>query len=117
MNRFHFLLTRILLLLASCASNYGIENALQTRQSISDAMAEASEVRIPEVDVPLPSSDILDQLLPGSGVSIPGLSADIKQEAAFDISVSNAPAKLFFMSLVKGTDINMTVHPGVQGDL
>ena len=117
MTRFHFLLTLILFLLASCASNYGIENALQTRQSISDAMAEASEVRIPEVDVPLPSSDILDQLLPGSGVSIPGLSADIKQEAAFDISVSNAPAKLFFMSLVKGTDINMTVHPGVQGDL
>ncbi|MCH8177986.1 MAG: secretin N-terminal domain-containing protein, partial [Proteobacteria bacterium] len=110
-----FLLIFTLFLLTSCASKNSIDSARQTQQSISDAMAEASQVEIPGVETP--SSDILDDLLPGSGISIPGLSEDIKQEAAFDISVSNAPAKLFFMSLVKDTDTNMVVHPSVQGEL
>ncbi|MEE8366269.1 MAG: pilus (MSHA type) biogenesis protein MshL [Gammaproteobacteria bacterium] len=109
------LLIFALFLLTSCASKNSIDSARQTQQSISDVMAEASQVEIPEVETP--SNEILDDLLPGSGISIPGLSADIKQEAAFDISVSNAPAKLFFMSLVKDTDINMVVHPSVQGEL
>ncbi|MFV2031313.1 MAG: secretin N-terminal domain-containing protein [Gammaproteobacteria bacterium] len=110
-----FLLIFTLFLLTSCATKSGVDSARQTQQSISDAMAEASQVKIPEAQVP--SSEILDDLLPGSGVSIPGLNEDIKQESAFDISVSNAPAKLFFMSLVKETDINMVVHPSVQGEL
>jgi MSHA biogenesis protein MshL len=109
------LLILALFLLTSCASKNSIDSTRQTQQSISDAMSEASQVEIPEVEAP--SSDILDDLLPGSGISIPGLSEDIKQEAAFDISVSNAPAKLFFMSLVKDTDTNMVVHPSVQGEL
>ncbi len=110
-----FLLIFPLLLLSACASKNSIESASEIQKSISEAMAEASQVEIPEVAVP--SSDILDDLLPGSGITIPGLSEDIKQESAFNISVSNAPAKLFFMSLVQDTDINMVVHPGVQGEL
>lgn len=105
----------IVLLAASCASNNSIENTRRTQQSISDAMADASKVEMPDAEIP--ANDILDELIPGSGVSIPGLSEDFEQESAFDISVSNAPAKLFFMSLVKDTDTNMVVHPDVQGDL
>ena len=107
--------TVFVIFLASCASNKSVDNARQTQQSISDAMAEASAV--PVLQAVPPSSDILDELLPGSGVGIPGLREDIKQETAFDISVSNAPAKLFFMSLVKDTGINMVVHPSVKGEL
>jgi MSHA biogenesis protein MshL len=102
-------------LLSACAATHTREMAQQNRQSIDDAMAEAAAVTIPEVEVP--SVEILDDLVPGSDISVPGLNADVRQETAFDISVSNAPARLFFMSLVKDTNINMVVHPGVSGDI
>jgi len=102
-------------LLSACAATHTREMAQQNRQSIDDAMAEAAAVVIPEVEAP--SAEILDDLLPGSDISVPGLQADVRQETAFDISVSNAPARLFFMSLVRDTNINMVVHPSVSGDI
>ncbi len=109
------LLILCLLFLGSCAPKNVVENTRQTTQSIADAMAEAGEVII--ADNEAPSDDILDELLPGSGIGVPGLIEDIKQETAFDMSVSNAPAKLFFMSLVRDTEINMVVHPSVVGEI
>jgi MSHA biogenesis protein MshL len=89
--------------------------AQQNRQSIDDAMIEAAAVTIPEVEAP--AEDILDDLVPVSEVTVPGLNAGARLETTFDISVSNAPARLFFMSLVKDTNINMVVHPSVEGDI
>ncbi len=103
------------LLLNACASPQSNENTRQTRQSIDTAMTEAATQTMPDAEVP--ADDILDELLPESGVAVPGLNEDIKQETAFDISVSNASAKLFFMSLVRDTDINMVVHPSVSGEI
>jgi len=115
MNKARILLIFLFVALASCASKNNIENQRLTQQSITDAMAEASAVSISEAE--LPADDILDELLPGSGVGLPGLIEDLKLESVFDMSVSNAPARLFFMSLVKDTDINMVVHPNVQGEI
>ena len=109
------LLILCLLFLVSCAPKNVVENTRQTTQSIADAMTEAGAVII--ADNEAPSDDILDELLPGSGIGVPGLIEDIQQETAFDMSVSNAPAKLFFMSLVRDTDINMVVHPSVEGEI
>ena len=105
----------LMVLLAACASRQNIENARKTQESIDTALQEAGEIIIPDAEVP--ADDILDELLPGSGVNVPGLAEDIAPESRFDISVSNAPARLFFMSLVKNTDINMVVHPSVQGEI
>ena len=105
----------LLVMLTACASTNNLESERLTQQSISDAMADAAAVDIPEAEVP--SDEILDELVPGSRVGLPGLIEDIKLESAFDMSVSNAPARLFFMSLVKDTDINMVVHPSVQGEI
>ena len=113
MNMKRLSLPALALLLAACASKQSLEVANQTRQDIDDALAAAAAVEIPEVEAP--SDEILDELLPGSGISVPGLEQDLKRETAFDISVSNAPARLFFMSLVKDTNINMVVHPSVEG--
>jgi len=101
--------------LSACAAPHTKEMARQNRQSIDDAMTEAAAVTIAEVEAP--TQEILDDLVPASNISVPGLKADIRRETTFDISVSNAPARLFFMSLVKDTNINMVVHPGVEGDI
>lgn len=115
MNRQRLIVLGLVLLLAACASRQSRETANQTRQEIDDTLSQAAAVVIPEVEAP--SDEILDELLPGSGISVPGLEQDLKQEDAFDISVSNAPARLFFMSLVKDTNINMVVHPSVEGEI
>ena len=115
MNKQRLTILTLVLLLSACASRHSVESANQTRQGIDTALSEAATVEIPEVEAP--PDEILDALLPGSGISIPGLEQDLKQEAAFDISVSNAPARLFFMGLVKDTNINMVVHPSVEGEI
>ena len=102
-------------LLGACVSTQSREAAQYNRQSIDDALTEAATVVIPEAESP--PDEILDQLVPGSGIAVPGLDQDLKFETAFDISVSNAPARLFFMSLVKDTNINMVVHPSVAGEI
>jgi MSHA biogenesis protein MshL len=114
MTRKVYLLMACVCFLASCASNQTISHTQQIGQTINDELQAASEVTIAEADVP--SSDILDQLVPGLG-SITDLDVGIEQEVAFDISVSNVSATLFFMSLVKDTDINMVVHPSVVGEI
>ncbi len=115
MTRFPFLLLACSLFLLSCAPKHVVENTNKTTQSIADAMAEAGVLVTPDVE--MPPDDFLDELFPENGLAVPGLVEDIKQEAAFDMSVSNAPAKLFFMSLVKDTSINMVVHPSVEGEI
>ncbi len=115
MTRFPFLLLVCSLFLLSCAPKHVVENTNKTTQSIADAMAEAGV--LVSADVEMPPDDFLDELFPDSGVAVLGLGEDIKQEVAFDMSVSNAPAKLFFMSLVKDTNINMVVHPSVEGEI
>ena len=115
MTRFPFLLLACSLFLLSCAPKHVVENTNKTTQSIADAMAEAGVIFT--ADVEMPPDDFLDELFPDSGVAVPGLVEDINQEVAFDMSVSNAPARLFFMSLVKDTNINMVVHPSVEGEI
>ncbi|MBT8434144.1 MAG: pilus (MSHA type) biogenesis protein MshL [Gammaproteobacteria bacterium] len=102
-------------LLGACASSQNREVAQQNRQSIDDALTEAAAVVIPDAESP--PDEILDQLVPGSGIAVPGLEQDLEFETAFDISVSKAPARLFFMSLVRETNINMVVHPSVVGEI
>ncbi len=115
MNKRHLNILLLAVLLGACASTENRQVAQDNRQSIDDALSEAAAVSIPDAEAP--SDEILDDLLPGSGISVPGLEQDVRMETAFDISVENAPARLFFMSLVRDTNINMVVHPDVEGEI
>lgn len=112
--KFYLLLT-LVLMLASCASPQGNQNTAQTRENINQALAEAGESA--PIEAVVPPDEILDELVVDSEIAVPGLNEDVMREMAFDISVSNAPARVFFMSLVKDTDINMVVHPSVIGEI
>lgn len=54
-------------------------------------------------------------LLPSLQDEIPGMLVDL--EPRFDIAVNGSRARAFFMGLVKGTDLNMVVHPDVTGTI
>ena len=63
---------------------------------------------------PQPPERVRSSLLP----PLPGPdSASAEPEPRFDVSVSNAPAREFFMSLVEGTPYNVVVHPDVSGTI
>lgn len=109
------ILLALVFILTACATTESQQAAKKAREDINQALSDALAVQIPDPEPP--ADEIFDDLLPGSGISVPGLEADLKQETAFDISVSNAPARLFFMSLVKNTNTNMVVHPSVKGEI
>jgi len=44
-----------------------------------------------------------------------GSAAPAAEEARFDVSVSEAPARTFFEGLVEGTPYNVAIEPGVSG--
>ena len=105
-----------LILLSSCAKQPMTDSSSQKiRDSISSEMEQASTAMAQQPVVP--SAEVMNELMPQSGISIPGLVAETEQAPRFDISVANAPADVFFMSLVADTSVNMIVHPSVSGSI
>ncbi len=113
--KFKILFLFFSVLLSACASQTTLDRSEQTKESIRQEMEQASEAMSQE-----PAStpeDIMDELMPATGIRIPGLQEEVKAEQRFDVSVANAPADVFFMSLVNDTDVNMVVHPSVAGNI
>lgn len=69
----------------------------------------------PDKRVITPPPEVTDALLPPLRRELPDILPDL--EPRFDISVNNSRAREFFMSLVKGTTLNMVVHPDVTGTI
>lgn len=115
MMKLHLTIAALVFLLSACAKQVTYERSQQTRDTIQAEMLEAGSIA--EEDRMTAPADIMDELVPTTGVSIPGLVQNIVPEPRFDISVANAPADVFFMSLVNETDVNMVVHPSVTGTI
>lgn len=60
---------------------------------------------------------VSDALLPDYNPELRPRVQHAIEEERFDITVNRLPARAFFMGLVKGTPINMVVHPDVKGVL
>lgn len=92
------------LLAASCASPVKpTDNPEQILAAVGESSANQSAV--------IPAA-VTDSLLGTVSQSINPTS-----EERFDVAVNNVEAKVFFLSLVSGTDTNLVVHPEVQGQI
>ena len=99
-------------LLAACstAPTFRPENMAP----IAEALQESTPPDTAAAPV-APPPEVAAALLPQMSTDIAGLVPDI--EPRFDISVKATQAPEFFMSLVKGTHLNMVVHPEVSGKI
>jgi MSHA biogenesis protein MshL len=105
----HFLIV-LLLLLVGCAPKPRGEEPLQ---AIDKSFADSDATR--QEKVPPPPPEISAALLPkpASGIVDDSMSG----EPRFDISADRVSAREFFLGLVKGTSINIVVHPQVEGQI
>ena len=100
----------LVVLLAACSTAQTIspENMASIIQALEDSTAANDDM-----SVLVPPPEVAAALLPQ--ISNDHLETLPEIEPRFDISVKSAEAPKFFMSLVKGTDMNMVVHPDVSG--
>ncbi|NNG12155.1 MAG: pilus (MSHA type) biogenesis protein MshL [Halobacteria archaeon] len=100
------------LLLAACQT-VPVENR-QNLASITAALEESARPLETATSI-TPPPEVARALLPPVQVNIQEIVNTT--EPRFDISVNATSAHQFFMSLVKGTDKNMVVHPNVNGEI
>lgn len=101
----------VTLLLAACQTTAPRNNATLTR---IDATLKNEAARRPATAAVTPPSAVSEALLPPIKIDMTGGGA---VEQRFDITVTHAQAREFFMSLVEGTPYNMVVHPDVSGEI
>lgn len=103
------------LLLAGCAGPMEREpESGPTLDRIREALDEGAAANESD-ETP---ADVEAALMPGMDEQLSGEQADAgTQTERFDLSVTNATARSFFMGLVEGTPYNMVVHPDVEGEI
>jgi len=103
------------LLLAGCASPMEREpESGPTLDRIREALDEGADASESE-ETP---ADVEAALMPGMDEQLSAEQASAGGETErFDLSVTNASARAFFMGLVEGTPYNMVVHPDVEGEI
>lgn len=95
------------LLLSACQTMPQKDNP--TMPSILEALDESASAHRTQPVAPPP--EVQRALLPPSSATPQSLSARVP---TFDVSVNEAPARQFFMSLVEGTSDNMVVHRAAE---
>lgn len=103
------------LLLTSCASHP--PRGTTVADDINDSLKEMAEKSKAYATVSVePPPAVSAALLPPINVGFSGVS-QAPVERRFDITVNQANARTFFMSLVKGTSHNMVAHSDVKGKI
>jgi len=91
-------------LLSSCTSS------VQPTTTANDMLQSALDTEV-QTSPEVPGS-VAASLLAAGNANATGTG-----EERFDVSVSSGDARVFFLSLVNGTGINLVVHPEVQGQI
>ena len=98
------------LLLSACQTIP--EQSTPTIPAIQKSLEDASRMQAGKAIEPPP--EVRRALLPPVSSTLSVVKPEVQ---TFDVSVNEAPARQFFMSLVDGTGNNMVVHPDVSGKL
>lgn len=104
-------------LVAACAPQ---PREVVTTEELAQTLNPAAAPALPQsVDVPsgtqgpnLPEA-VSSALMPGAHAIASDVMSDLTPR--FDIAANEVGAREFFMGLVEGSDVNMVVHPQVQG--
>lgn len=106
----------VALVIQGCAG--GTENSKNSTDALSDIKAvladDAANNRVLEASKQ-PPPEVTNALLPQYQSRIPRTFQQETEEERFDVTVNRMNARVFFMSLVRGTPINLVVHPDVTG--
>lgn len=81
--------------------------------SLAESVQQSRKVQAQPVT---PPPEVAAALLPPLNVELSGVG-QAPIERRFDITVNRAPARTFFMSLVKDTPYNMVAHPAIKGKI
>ena len=108
------------MLLSACASTSVDDSkesvsSLTVLENIQNSLDASAQQNLSADTNQLPDN-VADALLPMTSVNMPAGAVE-KIEPRFDISVNRANARQFFISLVKDTPYNMTVHQDVKGKI
>jgi len=99
-------------MLSSCTSTDKSTEQLATENAINQVVEEQREQKTTAKTVP---PEVNKALLNNQTLASGGLAKTNYER--FDVSVSNVPAKAFFLGLVNGTGVNVVVHPEVIGSV
>jgi MSHA biogenesis protein MshL len=108
----------VALMIQGCASN-GKPGKGPT-DALSDIKAVLAADAVENADVAghsAPPPEVSEALIPQYQSRVP---VPVKQEPVeerFDVTVNRMEARVFFMSLVRGTPVNLVVHPDVIGSI
>ncbi len=102
------------LALGGCATTRHASAALPPAGPMAHAPTQAAAQQ-PPLRPTTPPAAVQDALLPPVRLNLGNARPGGEAEPRFDVRVHNAPARQFFMSLVKGTPYNMLVNPAVKG--
>ena len=103
------------LLLAGCASHPLMQSSQATStasvKAINQTLSEAGRSTSAPSSSPALPGNVAQALLP----PLQSNTAPAQSEGQFDVNADNLPVRLFFQSLVKGTNYNVVVFPNVKG--
>lgn len=102
------------LCIQGCASPAPKEKADDPLANIKAALQEAGQSGAQAEGANVPPQ-VSEALLPDYNPELRPRVQHAIEEERFDIAVNRMPARAFFMGLVKGTPVNMVVHPDVKG--
>ncbi|HSX52479.1 MAG TPA: pilus (MSHA type) biogenesis protein MshL [Cellvibrio sp.] len=97
-------------MLSSCTPTDRSNERLAAEDAIDEVAAQQREQKANAKTVP---PEVNKALLNNQFLAYGGAAKSNNER--FDVSVSNVPAKAFFLGLVNGTGVNVVVHPEVTG--
>jgi MSHA biogenesis protein MshL len=108
------MLTAALLLGCESMSPVRDVSSIEEMQKTLDESVEQNRLNEISTQSDTPTQEISQALLPP--LQFGGIATSV-QEERFSIAVDKAPAREFFMGLVKGSRYNMVVHPQLEGEI